>query len=197
MSTDDGTNSVTEERFEVNSDDLVFDESGQVESSERASSLVYKIEWEDDVSRTRQNFQSKVSFGPLEVTTENVDHPEPVRTTPKDKAPIEVITPIWGQETTYRDESDEIPGFRHRRIIKGVAFKDIKISRVGKAKMIIRSQPLLEAIRRCVTYFPSQTLTGDEVELVEPYPVLIHHLDNLAETQRQLEPEYDLFFRCL
>ena len=136
-------------------------------------------------------------FGALEVTTENVDGPEPVMKPANDKPVFEVVTPIWGRAPPgYRASSgEEFTAISDGRFDR-VSFKD-SISKVGQTSLIIYSQPLLDAIRQSVKYFPRQTLTGNQVQMEEPYPVLIHHLDELEELQEQLDRKYEFFSHAL
>ena len=156
--------------------------------SENESPLAYKIEWEDERSRRRQDFRSKSSFGPLEIATEDVDKPESVGNTTKNPA-IEIVTRIWGVCTPNTQEvladGTKSPSAKFQR----VKLQDINIGKVGKTRLVIHSQPLLKALRGCVEYFPGHTLTADNVELIEPYPILIHHLGELEGLQDQLDSQ--------
>lgn len=207
MSAESDTRSDIEEVAADDNANGEADEATVEDGSKEDSSLIYKIEWADDKSLTRQNFESKVSFGPLEIATENVDRQKHVHTTRGSKAPIEIITPIWGRAkkgfhnvlpddypSSAPEHSRERPS---KKRLPNVSFEDIKIRKVGKTKMIIRSQPLLETIRKCVTYYPGKSLTGDEVELEEPYPILIHHLDILEATQGEPDLGYSCSPCCL
>ena len=163
------------------------DSSFEVEGSfEKDSPLVYKIEWEDERLGRRQDFRSKSSFGPLEIATEDVDSPESVGYTTKNPA-IEVVTRIEGVLTpTTPDilaDGTKSPSAKFKR----VKLQDINIGKVDKTRLVIHSQPLLKALRGCVKYFPGHTLTADTVEIIEPYPILIHHLDELEGLQEQLD----------
>ena len=163
--------------------DSTFEEEG---SSEKDSPLIYKIEWEDKRFGRRQDFRSKSSFGPLEIATEDVDSPESVGNTTKIPA-IEVVTRIWGVSTPDTPEiladGTKSPSAKFKR----VKLQDINIRKVDKTRLVIHSQPLLKALRGCVKYFPGHTLTADNVELIEPYPILIHHLNELEGLQDQLD----------
>lgn len=72
-----------------------------------------------------------------------------------------------------------------------VAFEDITITEVLRTKIVINSKDLLEAIRGVIKYYPPDRLTGDTVEIMEPYAVLVHHFDELGDLQRQLGEEFD------
>ena len=78
-----------------------------------------------------------------------------------------------------------------RRNYPPVAFEDITITEVFYTKIKINSKDLLEAIRGVVKYYPPNRLTGDSVEIIEPYVVLVHHLAELGDLQRQLGQEFD------
>ncbi|GKZ57903.1 hypothetical protein AnigIFM63309_004159 [Aspergillus niger] len=79
----------------------------------------------------------------------------------------------------------------------------MKVKRMKKAKMIIYSLSLLDAIREVVMYYPSQNLVGDEVTVHEPYRVLIHHIRELRELRERLDtsiaanPVAHLLKKCL
>lgn len=49
----------------------------------------------------------------------------------------------------------------------------------------IYSVPILNALRSVVRYYPSQSLTGNNVVVNHPYPILCHHYDELSEFRRQ------------
>ena len=93
--------------------------------------------------------------------------------------------------------SDEEIIIRHvrppppRRRYAPVAFEDITITYVLRTRIIIHSEDLLEAIRGVVKYYPPFRLTGDSVEIMEPYAILVHHLEELEDLQGQLGKEFD------
>ena len=187
MSIDNNVESRTKASMENAESDN--DSSFEVEgSSERDSPLIYKIEWEDEKIGRRQDFRSKSSFGPLETATEDVDSPGSVGNTTKNPA-IEVVTRIWGVLTLNTPgigaDGTKSPSAKFQR----VKLQDINIGKVDKTRLVIHSRPLLKALRECVKYFPGNTLTADNIELIEPYPILIHHLDELEGLQDQLNPK--------
>jgi hypothetical protein len=49
----------------------------------------------------------------------------------------------------------------------------------------IFSTAIIHALRSIVTYYPSQDLNGDIIEIRRPYPVLVHHYDQLADIRDQ------------
>ena len=178
-----------ESRIKASMENAENDNDGSFEVeewSEKDSPLGYKIEWEDEKIGRRQDFRSKSSFGPLEIATEDVDSPESVGNTTKNPA-IEVVTRIWGVLTPNSPDiladGTKSPSAKSKR----VKLQDINIAKVGKTRLVIHSQPLLKALRGCVKYFPGHTLTADNVELIEPYPILILHLDELEGLQKQLD----------
>ena len=78
------------------------------------------------------------------------------------------------------------PPKRPKHKYEPVAFEDIKITDVFSTKIIIHSNELLEEIRGVVKYFPEQNISGGDVEIYEPYPVLVHHLDELEALRGRL-----------
>ena len=158
------------------------------ESSENDSPLAYKIEWEDERTGRRLGFRSESSFALLEIATKDVDSPESVGNITKLPA-IEVVTRIEGALTpnapSISADGTKSPSAKLQRI----ELQDINIRKVGKPRLDIHSQPLLKALRECIKYFPGNSLTADHVKLKEPYPILIHHLDELEGLQKQLDPK--------
>ena len=72
-----------------------------------------------------------------------------------------------------------------------VAFGDITITFASHTMIKINSKDLLEAIRGVIKYYPSDRFSGDTVEISHPYPILVHHLDELEDLQGQLGQEFD------
>ena len=159
---------------------------------EKDSTITFKIQWTDSRSHAVRNFESRVPFSPLEVSTENVDDPQKFHTAKEEKAPLEVFTPIFGQAypNWYSKRQEGVSTPVPQTDFDSVTFKDIKISAVHRARLVIRHQPLLETIRKCIRYYPGEPLTGAEVEIHEPYSVLVHHMDNLEEAQSNPNLEY-------
>ena len=56
---------------------------------------------------------------------------------------------------------------------------NIAIEEFQSTKIILHSACLIETIRKAVSYYPSQAMTGETMTVVEPYSVLMHHLDDL------------------
>ena len=72
-----------------------------------------------------------------------------------------------------------------------IAFEDITITDVVNTYIRINSKDLLEAIRGVIRYYPPNRLSGDTVEIFEPYAVLVHHFDELEDLQRQRGGKFD------
>lgn len=51
--------------------------------------------------------------------------------------------------------------------------------------MRILSVDIINALRSVVKYYPGQDLLGDEVHIRYPYPILVHHYDELSEYRQQ------------
>ena len=64
---------------------------------------------------------------------------------------------------------------------KDVKKKNLEITSVGSTVMVIRSKPLLEALRARVEYYPSQQLTGSSIQVPEPYHFILHHRKELMQ----------------
>ena len=172
-------------------------------------SILYKVRWEDALEQTRtQDFQSEVPIGPLEPTTESFDGTTLIKKPFGGKPAIEVITFIQGtaRDTHVNedsgDESEESTSTRSTRSIgharrkhpyrryEPVSFDEIKITTVSSTRLIIHLEELLKEIRGVVRYYPQQSLTGDSIELDAPYPVLVHHLDELEDLHHQLTQRF-------
>ncbi|KAF2276670.1 P-loop containing nucleoside triphosphate hydrolase protein [Westerdykella ornata] len=63
--------------------------------------------------------------------------------------------------------------------------KTFKIRSIDTSQMVIRSKPLIEAIRAVVTYYPGQELGGNTITVEEPYYMLLHHQNDLREYFRK------------
>lgn len=66
---------------------------------------------------------------------------------------------------------------------KDVEKRDLEITSVGSTVTVIRSKLLLEALRARVEYYPSQQLTGSNIQVPEPYHFLLHHRKGLMQAQ--------------
>lgn len=191
----------------------------QQTSSEEPISILYKVKWEDTLEASRtQDFQSEDPIGPLEVTTESFDGTTLITNPSSSEPAIEVVTSIEGKapktaritddEVVILEDSDSSTRSRssdrsryHRRRprppklpkhkYEPVAFEDIKITDVFSTKIIIHSNDLLQEIRGVVKYFPEQNISGEDVEIFEPYPVLVHHLDELEALHGRLLQQFD------
>ena len=190
----DGDTPLVATEFKTSSNNrTVGNEAAAQASSKDATGILYKIEWEDDDTEARQNFESQASFGDLDVATENEDRQGDGDAKSEKRAPLEVVTVVWGRtdSNVTKDKSKEDSADAPETKAKRVGFKNVKISKVGQTRMIIRDQPLLEIIRTCVTYYPGTPLIGDEIVLAEPYGVLIHHFGQLETSRAQLKAEYN------
>ena len=201
---------------ESNSNDLtaLVDKDGNDEDPKEerpAPSIMYKVEFKDKLTGARENFESETPFKPLEVSSQNVDKEIQAQEASVGKAPLEIIIPIDGhsplsnegrknkkhgkkghgkhedKDKKHDDKSKPVEHFK--KPLDQIAFKDIKIWAVGKATMVIRSQLLLKALRQCVTYYPTQTLSGEEIEINEPFPIIVHHLDQIKTLEAKQELE--------
>jgi hypothetical protein len=89
-----------------------------------------------------------------------------------------------------RGQKGELDGNRdweqQQRKLPPLKFEDLKVEKVKEVFMEIYSQPLLEAIRQVVDYYPNQNLSGDVVLIHEPYCVLIHHEKELRKLHQKL-----------
>jgi hypothetical protein len=59
--------------------------------------------------------------------------------------------------------------------------KNFKIRSVDTSHMVIRSKPLIEAIKAVVTYYPDQELGGSTITVDEPYYMLLHYQKELGD----------------
>jgi hypothetical protein len=53
--------------------------------------------------------------------------------------------------------------------------------------MHLVSHALCHALRSVVRYYPDQDLAGDTIEIAWPYPILVHHYDELREYRNRCE----------
>lgn len=151
------------------------------------SSILYSATWTDYRTGFNKNFRSEVPLGPFEVTTENLDGL--INDIANNEPAIEIITSIQG--TVPIKIKDELTTGGQDPYAQA-KFQDINITEVGLTSMIINNVELLREIRSVVKYFPAQSLTGDRVEIVEPYAVLVHHLAELEALLNRLKSRYDL-----
>ena len=156
----------------------------------KSTSLMYKVEWRDELSKARRNFQSKDPFTPLEVATENVDIQESTYHVKDGKPAIEVITPVLGRALLGgRDPEVEDSSVRKPKGNVPAKFEDISITKVRPTRLTIHSQELINLIHQCVEYYPEITFTGDRVVIYEPYCVLVHHIDKLRNLQARFDTD--------
>ena len=57
----------------------------------------------------------------------------------------------------------------------------MRIIEFEPTRIILHSVHLIEAIQGIVSYYPPQVLTGQTLKITEPYPVLMHHYDELTK----------------
>ncbi|CAG8972116.1 hypothetical protein HYALB_00008121 [Hymenoscyphus albidus] len=113
--------------------------------------------------------------------------PETTRSKTEAKASgtsIEATTPILEVRSLLQtDISDDNPrnslngglGSSNRNIIGN---KDFDVEHVGTA-IKIYSRPFIHALQKLISYWPDTSLVANSVEIMEPYAILIHHLDAL------------------
>ncbi|KAL8687493.1 MAG: hypothetical protein Q9218_006349 [Villophora microphyllina] len=168
-----------------------------------ADSIVYEVEWLDaePYSGRRKNFRSEAPFGPLEVMTEVLSGH--IQDSSYTEPAIRVVTTIRGSVPRPNDNDPNAPsttlptgyhpssGYGSGLSFESIHFEDIKVTEVKPTRVIINNAELLREIRGVVKYFPAQNLTGDRVEIVEPYAVLVHHLDDFGALLDQLRARDD------
>lgn len=120
--------------------------------------VLYRVEWSDDLSNRRQNFESETPFEHLETITQR-DNPKATdKGDPSDKPAFVVITPVSGttrhgafqeeEKASVAEEEVETTQQPDRKAVDmKVPFDDIMISSVGRTKLVIYSQPLLKTLR--------------------------------------------------
>lgn len=86
-------------------------------------------------------------------------------------------------KSSKRSEEKKDPESPKSPVQPPVKFEDVKISHVFDESVIIRSEALKETIRNCVKYYPLVLLTGENIEIFEPYEVLVHHIQELEKVQ--------------
>lgn len=170
-------------------------------SKQAPGRILYRVEWTDDKSRRRQNFESEIPFSSLQVAKSNVDYEDAVVDDESDKPALVVITPFSGvgplQPVTLADSTLSEPTspltdlseeFDRRRLweSKDVAYDDIEITSVEKSKIIIYSPVLLKALRDVIHYYPGRSFTSSHIQIAEPYVVLVQHFDALQSLHRRL-----------
>ena len=129
--------------------------------------ILHKVEWTDRHGSRKQNFHSHIPFPPFQIATKPLQAPEEL--SPKTDGPVlEVITPIFGGAPLETSSDPRL-----------IDLKDIAIDFVGKTKIVLHSSLLLEAIRSIVWYYPGYNFTSEPITFTEPYPVLMHHLQDL------------------
>lgn len=153
--------------------------------------VLYRIEWEDTKTGRRLNFESDTPFPSLEVATEKISEFTSTLEDTAEKPPLEVVVEVDGIANKSGKRPWSTEGNQEQpNVPRPLNFDDVAISSVGRTTLIINSQPLLKALQDIVTYFPPKSLRGDSVEIVEPYAVLVHHLQQLDAKLKQLETRY-------
>ncbi|KAI9684984.1 MAG: hypothetical protein M1820_010852, partial [Bogoriella megaspora] len=165
--------------------------TAQLHQSKRALDILYTIEWADADGNKVKTFKSDKPFDNLQVAS-NVEEASDAG----EKPILEIVIPITGSVASSQGSPGNLnPGdtatSRSTRISRDLPdnVKDIAISTIDAKKMIIRSEFLLEELRNIVSYYPGQALTGDDVTIIEPYPVLMHHIAPLSELHQRLKKE--------
>ena len=172
---------------------------------------MYRLEWLDrSTSEGKQTFVSTIPFEPLVVHSNSEQSSRPEQADGPNQPAFEVITTVRGRVLTQdkdqnsfdgkSDENDNESGsqsssnesdteastsrFRTKRggLKSVVSFHDIRVTSVVGKKLVIYSQPLLELLRSCVTYYPGQMMTGHIAEVHEPFEVLCHHVNDFEDT---------------
>lgn len=96
--------------------------------------------------------------------------------------------PIFEVLTTYSARSDATPAKRSSRAgntpTQGPPPRSLGTP--ASYKLRIYSPAILNALNAVVQYYPSQSLSGDVLEVNWPYPVLVHHYDQLLEFRKQV-----------
>lgn len=85
------------------------------------------------------------------------------------------------------DAASEMPAFEQVSVFQTKHGKDTNVDAnlgVGAAPTLylrIYSVAIIHALRSVVRYYPQQDLSGDIVEVTWPFPVLVHHFDELRD----------------
>ncbi|KAJ2996679.1 hypothetical protein NUW58_g900 [Xylaria curta] len=97
---------------------------------------------------------------------------------------FEVVTVL---KTTIPSQSRrsiwEVERIMERGILKNPAID----TTISDGKMRITSPDLIKAINAVVDYYPSVSLEGDAIEIMEPYPLIAHHLDQLEKYSKRYQ----------
>lgn len=68
---------------------------------------------------------------------------------------------------------------------------EMKIAKVEKTTMVIKSIHLINALKAIVGYYPGISFLGESVKINAPYQVLVHHRDELARYQSSQPATHD------
>lgn len=63
--------------------------------------------------------------------------------------------------------------------------EDLDIIKTQPKILTVYSQAILEAVRHIAPFYPPQVLTGEAVHMPHPFPVLMHHYEELRHCERQ------------
>lgn len=101
---------------------------------------------------------------------------------------VSMKDPIFEILTTYRARGDstnaKIPSQLHDGVREGPPPRSFGTPAYHKLR--IYSPAIRNALNSVVEYYPSQPLNGDVLEINWPYPVLVHHYDELTEFRREV-----------
>ncbi|KAI9655727.1 MAG: hypothetical protein M1821_005162 [Bathelium mastoideum] len=176
---------------EMNSNGISLPATGTPESNTESqkphaqNDIIYKVECHDRQDTLVKNFESDEPFDDLVVSQHSFqEQNEATSDLIKKGVVLEIVTHVNGSTLPGAHTSSD----EHNALLPRT-LKDFAISSKRPTTMIIRSQLLLKMIRGIVTYYPPQELTGDTVAIVEPFPVLMHHMDELANLLSELKAE--------
>jgi hypothetical protein len=89
-------------------------------------------------------------------------------------------------ELGLKELQDKAPEPKEEPELPPLTLADLKVTEIVETRVEIHSQPLLEAIRQVVDYYPNQNMSGDIVIIHEPYWILIHHEKELRALLKTL-----------
>ena len=134
----------------------------------------YKLEWFNQHGDLLKTFASDSPFGGLELSEEaSSTSPD----SEESDAILEVIRKVEGPDPSIGRESEEF---------SKIAVDNIIISKFTSTRVIIRSKLLINTIRNMALYYPPQALSETSLEILEPYHILMHHLDGLTRLFEEL-----------
>jgi hypothetical protein len=59
----------------------------------------------------------------------------------------------------------------------------------GRQFIRIHSRSVINALQSVVNYYPRHPVIGDPIDIFEPYPILVHHREELAAFRERFSPE--------